>query len=117
MSASARSPSHPYSYIVPEHLLLVFLSAAVAEEMFPRLSCPASTAPLQEYGIVLVFELFQVRAHSAVLALRMVVSGCQRLHAIHWDGSVAPRFAILPVALMLAAFISRPFRPHRHVGF
>jgi hypothetical protein len=37
VSASARSPSRRFSHFFPERLLLVFPSAAVAEEMFPRL--------------------------------------------------------------------------------
>jgi hypothetical protein len=37
VSASARSPSRRFPHLFPERFLLVFPSAAVAEEMFPRL--------------------------------------------------------------------------------
>jgi len=45
VSASARSPSRCFPHLFPERLLLVFPSAAVAEEMFPPLGRrPASAA-------------------------------------------------------------------------
>ena len=45
VSASACSPPSRFSHLFPEHFLLVFPSAAVAEEMFPRLGYrPASAA-------------------------------------------------------------------------
>ena len=46
VSASACSPSSRFSHLFPEQFLLVFPSAAVAEEMFPRLGRrPASADP------------------------------------------------------------------------
>jgi hypothetical protein len=58
VSASARSPSRRVSQLFPEHLLLVFQSAAVAEEIFPRLGCPASHAAPPAFVIVSVSEPF-----------------------------------------------------------
>ena len=56
--ASARSPSRRFSHLFPERLLLVFPSAAVAEEMFPRLGRPASAAAPPAFVIVSVSEPF-----------------------------------------------------------
>jgi hypothetical protein len=49
MSASARFPACGLSHRLPERLLLVFPSAAVAEEMLPRLYC---SAPLNHYTVI-----------------------------------------------------------------
>jgi len=63
VSASARSPSRCLPHLFPERLLLVFPSAAVAEEMFPRLGRrPASAAAPPAFVVVSVSEPFQVRA-------------------------------------------------------
>jgi len=58
MSASAHSPSRRFSHFFPECLLLVFPSAAVAEEIFPRLGYPASAAAPPAFVIVSVSEPF-----------------------------------------------------------
>jgi hypothetical protein len=64
VSASARSPSRRFSHLLPDHILLVFPSAAVAEEIFPRLGRhPSSAMEPEAFVIVLVSEPFQVRAH------------------------------------------------------
>jgi hypothetical protein len=56
---SARSPPCRFSHLFPEHFLLVFPSAAVAEEMFPRLGHrPASAAALPALVIISVSEPF-----------------------------------------------------------
>jgi len=56
--ASGCSPSRRFSHLFPEHLLLLFSSAAVAEEMFPRLGRPADTAAPPSFVIVSVSEPF-----------------------------------------------------------
>jgi len=56
--ASARSPSRRFSLFYPGRLLLVSTSAAVAEEMFPRLGRPASAAAPPAFVIVRVPDLF-----------------------------------------------------------
>jgi len=40
--------------------------------------------------------------------LQSVESGSERLHASHWDGSLAPSVAFQPVARMFAAFVCLP---------
>jgi hypothetical protein len=59
VSASTRSPSRCFPHFFPEHLLLVFPSAAVAEEMLPSLGYrPTSAAALPTLIVVTVSELF-----------------------------------------------------------
>jgi len=58
VSASARSPSRRFSHLFPERILLVFPSAAMAEEMFSRLGCPASAATPPAFVIVSLSEPF-----------------------------------------------------------
>ena len=114
VSASARSPSRCFPHLFPEHFLLVFPSAAVAEEMFPRLG--RSAAP-PAFVVVSVSEPFQVRAHWCVSRLQSVESGCQWLHTIHWNGSLAPSFAFQPVAMMLTALVGLPLSLCRRLCF
>jgi len=118
VSASARSPSRCFSHLFLERLLLVFSSAAVAEEVFPHLGLgrrPAPVATPPAFVVVSVSEPFQVRAHWRVPGLQSVESGCQRLHTIHWDGSLAPSFAFQFVAVMFAAFVGLPLSLRRRV--
>jgi len=78
VSASARSPSRCFPHLFPEHLLLVSPSAAVAEEMLPRLGHrPASTATPQAFVVVSVSEPFLVRSHWRVSRFQSVEPGCQ----------------------------------------
>jgi hypothetical protein len=78
VSASARSPSRCFPHLFPERSLLVFQSAAVAEEMFPRLGRrPASAAAPPAFVVVSVSEPCQVRAHWRVPGLQSVEPGCQ----------------------------------------
>jgi len=59
VSASARSPSRCFPHFFPERLLLVFPSAALAEEMLPRLGyCPASAAAPPSFVVVSVSDPF-----------------------------------------------------------
>ena len=58
MPASARFPACCLSHSLPACLLLVFPSAAVAEEVLPRLGHSPST-PLA-FVVILVAEPFQV---------------------------------------------------------
>ena len=58
VSASARSPSRCFPHLFPERFLLVSPSAAVAEEMLPRLGYrPAAAAP-PAFVVVSVSEPF-----------------------------------------------------------
>jgi len=77
MSASACSPPSRFSHLIPEHLLLVFPSATVVEEMFPRLGChPASTAAPPAFVVVSVSQPFSVHAYWSVSILQSVEPGC-----------------------------------------
>jgi hypothetical protein len=61
VSASARSPSRCFPHHFPERFLLVFPSAAVAEEVFPRLGRrPASAVAPPAFVVVSVSEPFGV---------------------------------------------------------
>jgi len=76
VSASACSPPSHISQLFPEHRLLVFQSAAVAEEMFPRLGChPSCTAAAPIFLIVSVSKPFQLCAHWSVSGLQSVEPG------------------------------------------
>jgi len=109
VSASARSPSHCLPPLLPQRSLLVFPSAAVAEEMLPRLGYhPASTASPPALVIVSATEPFQVHPHPRVSGLQSVEPGCQRFHTIHWDGSLASSYAFQSIAVGLTEFFSLP---------
>jgi len=77
VSASAHPPSHCFSHLFPEHLLLVFPSAAVAEKMLPHLGYrPASATAPTAFVVVSVSELFLVRPHWRMSGLQLVEQGC-----------------------------------------
>ena len=114
VSASACSPSSRFSHLFLQHFLLVFPSGAVAEEMFPRLGRhPASAAAPQAFIVVSVSKPFLVRAHWCVSRLQSVEPGCERLHTVHWDWSLASSFAFQPVAMMFTAFVGLPLTLRR----
>jgi len=118
VTASARSPSRCLPHLFPERLLPVFPSDAVAEEMFPRLGRPPASAAAPPACIVVsVSEPFYVRGHWRVSGLRSAESRCQCLHAILWDGSLAPSFALQPVAVVFVAFVSLSFSLRRRLCF
>jgi hypothetical protein len=54
VSASARSPSRCFPHLFPERLLLVSPSAAVAEEMLPRLGCRTASAAAAPPAFIVV---------------------------------------------------------------
>jgi len=111
VSTSARSLSRCFPHLCPEHRLLVLSSAAVAEEVFPRVGggCrPASATAPPAFVVILVSKSFQVCSHWRIPGLQSVESGCQWLHTIHWDVFHAPSFAFQPVAVMFAALIGVP---------
>ena len=114
VSASARSPPRCFPHLCLERSLLIFPPAAVAKEVFPRLG---SAAAPPAFVVISVSEPFQVRAHWRVPGLQSVEPGCQWLHTIHWDGSLAPSFAFQPVAVMIAAFVGLPLRLCRRLRF
>ena len=94
---------------LPERFLLVFPSPAAAEMVFPRLGLrPTSAAAPPAFVVVSGSEPFQVRAYWRMPGLRSVEPGCQWLHTVHWDGSLAPSFAFQSVAVMFAAFFCLP---------
>jgi len=114
MSALACSPPSCFSDISAEDLLLIFPSAAVAEEMFPCLDCcPASATAQLAFVVVSVSELFQVRALRCMFRLQSVEPGGQRLHRVHWDNFLVSSFAFQLVMVMLTAFFGFPLSFHR----
>jgi hypothetical protein len=108
LCASAHTPLCHFPQFFCDRLLLVFLLAAVAKEMFPCLGRVATATFTPAFVIDTVSDPFLVHAHCPVAGLQSVEPGFQRLHAVHWDGSLAPSFACQPVALMFAAFVSLP---------
>jgi hypothetical protein len=59
MTASACSPPSRFSHLFPEDFLLIFQSAAVAEEMLPRLGrAPATTAAPPAFVVASLSEPF-----------------------------------------------------------
>jgi len=77
VSASARSPSRRFSHLFPECPLLVFPSAAVAEEMLPRLGyCPGTATARPASVVVWVSEPFSVRPHRHMSRLQSVEPSC-----------------------------------------
>ena len=49
--------------------------------------------------------------------LHSVEPGCQRLHTVHWDGSLASSFAFQSIAVVLTAFVGLPFSLRRRLCF
>jgi len=118
MSASARSPSRCLPHLLPERSLLVSLSAAVAEEMLPRLVYrPACTAAPPALVVVSVSKRFYVRPHWRVSGLQSLEPGCHRLHIVHWDGSLVSSFAFQSIAVVLTAFVGLPLSLRRRLCF
>jgi len=108
MSASAHFPARCLPHRFPEHLLLVFPSPAVAEEVFPCLDYSTSIAARPAFVVVSVPEPFQVRAYRRVPRLQLIESGHQWIHTSHWDRSLAPGLALQSVAAVLAALVGLP---------
>jgi hypothetical protein len=80
MSASARAPSQCFPHLFPERFLLVLPSAAVTEEVFPRLGqgrLHTSAAAPPAFVVVSESDSFQVRPYWRVPALQSVEPGCQ----------------------------------------
>ena len=76
-SASTRSRSRHFSHLFPERCLLVFPSAAVVEEMLPRVgNHPASATAPPAFVVVSVSEPFQVRPHWRMSGLQSIEPGC-----------------------------------------
>jgi hypothetical protein len=108
VSASARFAARRFSHHVPECLLLVSTPAAVAEDMFPRVGCPASAAASAAFVLLSVAELFYVDSSGCMPALWSVEPGSQRLHASHRNGSLGPCLGLDSVAEVLAALVGLP---------
>jgi len=75
MSASARFASCSLLHRLPERCLLAFATAALVEEMLPRLQCPAS-APLA-FVVLLVSEQLLVCSSRCMPTLQSIESCCQ----------------------------------------
>jgi len=70
MSASGHSPSHCFTHLFQERLLLVSPSAAVAEEKLPRVRHrPSSAAAPAASVVVSVSKLIWVRRHCSMSGL------------------------------------------------
>jgi len=109
VSASARSPSSCLPHLLPERSLLVSPLAVVAEEILLHLGYrPASAAAPPALVVVSVSELFYTRPHWRVSGLQLVEPGCQRLHTVHWDGSLVSCIAFQSIAVVLTAFLGLP---------
>ena len=106
MSASARFPACGISHCLPEYCLRVFPSAAVADEMLPRLYCSLSAPPA--YVVLSMPKLFSVRSSRGMPAHQSIEPCSQWLHACHWDGSVASGIALQRIAVVLGAPLSLP---------
>ena len=108
MPASARFPACCLSHCFPECLLLVFPSAAVAEEVLPRLGHSPSTPPA--FVVVSVAEPLEVDSSGRMPGLQSVEPGGQRFHTCHRGRSLGPRLALESVAEVLAAHVGLPPR-------
>ena len=108
MSASARFPACSLSHSLPECLLLVFPSAAVAEEVHPSLGHIPSTTPA--FVVISVTEPLQVDSSGRMPGLQLVEPGGQRFYACHRDRSLGPRLALESVDEVLAALVGLPLR-------
>jgi len=118
VSASARSPSHCIPHFIPERLLLVTPSAAEAQQLLPHLGYrAASAATPSAHVVVSESQLFRVLLHWPVSGLHSVEHRCQRLHTVHWDGSLASSFAFHQVAIMISAFVGLPLSLRHRLWF
>jgi len=118
VSASACSPPSRFSHLFPEHFQLAFPLAAVTEEMFPNLGHhPACATAPPALVQVYVTKLFYVHALWFMSRFQSVDPGCQRLHTVHCDGSLASHFAFQLMAMMLIAFVGLPLGHGCHLCF
>jgi len=118
VSALACSPPSRFSHFFQENFRLVFPSAAVVEEMFPCLGhSPAYTTAPPALVVISVTKPFQVCTHWCMSRLQSVEPGCQRLHAVHWDGSLASHFAFQLIAVMFTAFVGLSLCLHCRLYF
>jgi len=108
--ASARFPACCLSHCYPQCLLLVIPSAAVAEEVLPRLGHSPSTPPA--FVVVSVAKPHYVDSSGRMPGLQSVEPGGQQFHACHRDRSLGPRLALECVAEVLAALVGLPPRLH-----
>jgi hypothetical protein len=115
MSASARFLACGLSHCLLERHRLLFPSAAVAEEMLPRLYCSPSAPPA--YVVLPMPKPLLVRSSRGMPTLQSIESRGQWLHPCHWDGSLASGFALQPITVVLGAPLGRPIRLRRHSSF
>jgi len=94
--ASAHILACCMSHCLPECLLLVFPSAAVAEEVLPCLGHSPSTPPA--FVVVSVAEPLQVDSTGGMPGLQSVEPGGQQFHVCHRDRSLGPHLALESVA-------------------
>jgi len=115
MSASARCPACGLSHSLLECRLLVFPSAAVAEEMLQQLYCSPSAPPA--YVVLMVPKPFSVRFSWGMSALQSIEPCSPWLHACHCEGSLASGFALQPIAVVLGAPLTLPLCSRRRSPF
>jgi len=112
VSASACSPPSRFCHLFPEHFLLIFPSAAVAEEMFPRLGHRPALSPVvgswqfERYPGMVVSSnsgfasLVRISSNSGGLFLEIAVTGASDFWlVVHWRCSqMKSRNLVGPVA-------------------
>ena len=108
MPAAARFPACRLSHFLPEHLQLVFLTAAVAEEVLPHLGHRPSTQ--QSFVVISVGKPLVVDFSSLMPRLQSVEPGGLQIYACHRDRSFGPRLALETVAEVVAALVGLPLR-------
>ena len=106
--ASARFPACCLSLSLAECLLLVVPSAAVAEEVLPRLGHSPSTPPV--FIVISVAKPLWVDSSGCMPGLQSVERGGQRLYACDGDRAFGPHRALESVPEVLAALVGLPLR-------
>jgi hypothetical protein len=82
-----RSPSSTFLF----YFVLIILYSLYLEYDSPLI--PSANTP-PTFVVVSVSERFQVCPHQPLSGLQSAEYGCQWLHTIHWDGSLAAGFAV-----------------------
>jgi hypothetical protein len=108
MPASACVPACCFSHCLPEYLLLVFPSGAVAEAVLLGLGHSPSTPPA--FVIISVAEPLWVDCSGCMPGLRLIETRGQRFFASHRDRSFGSCLALVSVAEVLPALVGHPLR-------
>jgi hypothetical protein len=108
MPASAHFPACCLSHCFPECLLLVCPSAAVVEEVIPRMGHSPSIPPA--FVVISMTEPLYVDCSGRMPILQSLEPGGQRIHACHRDSSLGLHLALESVAEVLGVLGRLPFR-------